>query len=40
MDPGKPPKFFPIYLALPAKCATSSETLDEEWQPDFWMLTA
>ncbi len=27
-------------IFLKAKCATSSETLDDEWQPDFWMLTA
>jgi hypothetical protein len=27
-------------IFLKAKCATSSETLDDEWQPDFWVLTA
>jgi hypothetical protein len=27
-------------IFLKAKCATSSETLDDEWQSDFWMLTA
>jgi len=27
-------------IFLKAKCATSSETLDDEWQPDFWMLTS
>jgi hypothetical protein len=27
-------------IFLKAKCATSSETLDDEWQPGFWMLTA
>jgi hypothetical protein len=27
-------------IFLKAKCAASSETLDDEWQPDFWMLTA
>ena len=27
-------------IFLKAKCGTSSETLDYEWQPDFCMLTA
>jgi hypothetical protein len=27
-------------IFLKAKCAASSETLDDEWQSDFWMLTA
>jgi AraC family transcriptional regulator len=27
-------------IFLKAKCATSSETFDDEWQSDFWMLTA
>jgi SnoaL-like domain len=27
-------------IFLKPKCATSSETLDDEWQSDFWMLTA
>jgi hypothetical protein len=27
-------------IFLKAKCATSSETLDDEWQSDFWVLTA
>jgi len=35
---GTPGKFSTIFLK--AKCATSSETLDDEWQSDFWMLTA
>ena len=31
--------FFSMFF-LKAKCATSSETLDDEWQSDVWMLTA
>jgi hypothetical protein len=27
-------------IFLKAKCAASSETLDDEWQSDFWVLTA